>query len=211
MYSIQRTATARVLRVLSEEGPRNISEVARKSELAFSYMFRLLPEMERDGLVVSEKKGREKIYQLTDYGRDLYVVLYRRRQEEIRVLASKLDPTEIQVVRNLSLAETGLTPYELERRGIASERVMPTIKKLSEIGIVRVKSRSKTPSGRTILRYTTNRLGAELALEYLRKTSEGELGEERLRQICEGDFAATPVGSLYKQMHAVRVRSGLRR
>ena len=74
-----------------------MSEIARQSELAFSYMFRLLPEMERDGLVVSEKKGKEKIYQLTDYGRDLYAVLSRRRPLEALKPQIEVGPIPVSI------------------------------------------------------------------------------------------------------------------
>ena len=103
MYSIRQTATARVLKALAEAGPLSISALARHSELAFSYMFRLLPEMEIDGLVKSERRGRAKIYQPTDYGREMYEILYRRRLLEEKEQMTTL--SQPQLKKQLPLLE----------------------------------------------------------------------------------------------------------
>jgi len=132
----------------------------------------------------------------------------RRRREEIQVLATKLDLKEMEVIAKLSLTEKGLSPYELERRGIPPQQIMSTIRKLSELRIIGKKSETKTAAGRRIVRYTAKPLGAELALNYFHKTSENGLKEEKLRLMAEGDFDSTPLGVVYRQIQAVKIRGG---
>jgi hypothetical protein len=128
----------------------------------------------------------------------------RRRWKEIQALVSKLDTKEMKVLVKLSLSEEGLSPFDLERRGIPSQRILPTIRKLSELGIIEKKSETRLRAGMKKVKYTANIRGARLALEYLRKTSDGELKEDKLRQMAEGDFNSTPLGALYKQIQVVK-------
>lgn len=153
----------------------------------------------------------DKIEHYTRVLHELEILLDKERhhrREEIQVITTKLTSNEIEAVVKFSLAENGLSPYELERRGISSPQIPDTITKLSQLGIIEKNSETRTKAGRKLVRYRATPIGAELAMESLRKASEGGLKEEKLRQMAEGDFDATPLGTLYKQMQAVKVRSG---
>jgi predicted transcriptional regulator len=131
----------------------------------------------------------------------------RRRRDEIRSRAKKLESVDLEILAKLSLTERGFSPYELERRGISQSRIMRTVTKLLELGVAEIKSEMKTSAGRRIVRYTTNSTGAQIALDYLMKNLGGEIKEDKLREMADGDFESTSLGAVYKQL-LVKKESG---
>ncbi|MGA8856274.1 MAG: hypothetical protein WB643_03800 [Candidatus Bathyarchaeia archaeon] len=131
----------------------------------------------------------------------------RRRWQEVQAVAKKLEPEELKIVARFSLAEKGLTPYELERRETAPHTIGAVLNKLKDSGLIERKSETRTQSGRRIVRYTTTPLGTEIALDYLRNASQGQLNEDRIRSMAEGDFDLTPLGSLYRAIQAASVKA----
>lgn len=129
-----------------------------------------------------------------------------RQREEIRALTRRLNPDELRAIVRLSLAETGLSPYELERGGIRPVRILSMIEKLSEFGLIQKKTETRTPAGRKLVRYTATPIGAQLAFEHLASTSRQELTEQKLSHMAEGDFKSTPLGALYSQLETTKIR-----
>jgi len=148
-------------------------------------------------------KYYEKVKRILE---DLLSEEERRRREEIQTLVNQLDPEEMKIVVRLSLTEKGFSPYELEELGILPVKIMPIIRKLSKLGIIEKRSETETPAGRKIVKYVTNTVGARIALEFLRKTSEDGLKEEKLHQMAEGNFDFTPIGMLLKQISKIKVK-----
>lgn len=214
-------AKSRVLRALGLHDKLKVSEIVGYTEVTWRHLDRILPSMEKEGLIKSYREGNKRIYEITSQGADFLKQQYetiiseyesifsrrekegRRRREEVQAIASKLSRVEVETVVRLSLAENGISPYELERRGIPDREVRPLIGKLNELGLAEKKSEAVTPAGRRIVRYVSTSVGAEIALEHLRNVRK--LSDDKIRKLVKGDFDSTPLGVVYKQMQAVTV------
>jgi predicted transcriptional regulator len=131
----------------------------------------------------------------------------RRRQPEIKELLRKLTAVEVDVLLKLSLTETGLSQYELERRGVPIAAIRPAIERFLELEIIERRAETKTKVGRRIVKYAANSKGAEIVLEHFLTRPPEEITEEKLRSIAEGNFDSTALGALYRQIKAIRVES----
>lgn len=131
-----------------------------------------------------------------------------RRRPQVQTAAERLSPEERTALLRFSLAEFGLTSYELERRGIKIPP-LPTIGKLSKLGLIRRLSKTRTPAGRVEEKYVATSPGARIALDNLSSETNVELDEHTLREMAEGNFEKTPIGTVYLQAMRLKARAGL--
>lgn len=73
------------LLVLRAEGTSYASEISTKTDTTYSHAVKVMNRMKDHGLVISEKKGRKKEYQLTDNGNELV--------DELEDIEAHLDST----------------------------------------------------------------------------------------------------------------------
>lgn len=133
----------------------------------------------------------------------------RRRRPPIQISAQELSQDERTALIRLSLAESGLSSYELERRGVRAN-IMASIEKLSKLGLIRRISKVRTPAGRLVEKYIATSTGAQIALENLSRETKADLDVHRLREMSEGNFEKTPIGVAYLRTMRLKTRADLR-
>lgn len=88
----------RVLMVIMNKGPRNISELIKLTLIPQSALSRLIDQMERDSLVrrrISEIDTRVVQVELTDHGRQIYHTLAPTASRHAHDMIEGLTPAEI--------------------------------------------------------------------------------------------------------------------
>ena len=71
MESLRNTAVAKVVTTLSKYGRLHLSDLCRKSEVAYAHLYRVLPAIVRDKLAEAYVEKNRKYYRLTEKGRAL--------------------------------------------------------------------------------------------------------------------------------------------
>ena len=71
MQSLRGTAVAKVVVTLSKYGELHLSDLCRKSEVAYAHLYRVLPTILEDGIAETYMRKNRKYYRLTDKGRAL--------------------------------------------------------------------------------------------------------------------------------------------
>ncbi len=138
---------------------------------------------------------------------ELLDIKERRRLPQVQ--GQDLSSEERTALIRLSLAESGLSSYELERRGVRTN-VMASIEKLSKLGLIRKISKVRTPAGRIVEKCIATSTGAEIALENLSSETKADLDIHKLREMAEGNFEKTPIGVVYLKMMRLKARADQR-
>jgi len=60
---------------LGIKSPQNILDICKKTDIIYAYTLNILKDLEEEGIVYSEKSGRERYYRLTDPGKQIYQYL----------------------------------------------------------------------------------------------------------------------------------------
>lgn len=56
---------------LSSDGEKTSSDISSSIDVTYSHVIKVVKELEKKGLVITEKKGRKKIIELTDKGKEV--------------------------------------------------------------------------------------------------------------------------------------------
>lgn len=91
----------RVLMVIANLGPRNISELVELTIIPQSALSRVVDQMERDGLVArwaSKTDSRSVLVQLTEHGRAMYQQLAPTAKEHADAIIANFNAAELDAL-----------------------------------------------------------------------------------------------------------------
>jgi len=91
-------ARNRVLRTLSRYGRLKVSEIVGYTDVTWRHLDRVLPELEKEGLVRSYREANKKIYEITSSGKDVLRSQYEAILSEYRAI---LGPSKMEERRRL--------------------------------------------------------------------------------------------------------------
>lgn len=116
----------RVLMVVANMGPRNMSELVELTLIPQSALSRVVDQMERDGLVArwtSKKDSRSVLVQLTEHGRAMYEQLAPTARGHAEAIVANFDAAELDTLHTfLRRILSNLGVSKLTEAAIESQR-----------------------------------------------------------------------------------------
>lgn len=122
----------RVLMVVANLGPRNMSELVELTLIPQSALSRVVDQMERDGLVarwISKTDSRSVLVQLTEHGRATYEQLAPTAREHADAIVANFDATELATLHTFLrriLGNLGVSKLTEAGQELSGERISGT-------------------------------------------------------------------------------------